>query len=455
MESGGMKRATWRIFTDLAAAKSSILKRRSLRDYETPPAVLERSAAIFGEPTAPDEAVRRIIRDIRGRGDVAIRDWTRKIDGVDRGDLAVSAGDMRDALATLPADLRRALDLAAERIRAFHARQPLGSWIDASAEGTLGQLIRPVDSVGVYVPGGSAPLPSSLLMSVIPAQVAGVKNIIVCTPPGSGDGDIHPTILAAASIAGVKSLYRIGGAQAIAAMAYGSETVPRVDVIVGAGNLFVALAKQQVYGDVGIDGLLGPTETVVIADDSADPRLVAADLLAQAEHDALASAILLTPSLALARMANEEIERQLESLERGDIIMESMAAGSGTVITRDLHEAFALANAYAPEHLCLLIADPWSAVGQIRNAGGIFLGEGSFEVLGDYVAGPSHVMPTGGSARFASPLNLLHFVKISSLIALDDSSARELSQSAEILANAEGLTAHAAAARFRRGETAS
>ena len=441
----------WRIFTDVASAKDSILKRRSLRDYDAPPAVLERSAAIFGEPITPDEAVRRIIRDIRLRGDAAIHNWTRKIDGISRDDLLVSQTEMQNALSRLPSDLSNALQLAAGRIRAFHEKQPLNSWIDANADGALGQLVRPVDSVGVYVPGGSAPLPSSLLMSVIPAQVAGVKNIVVCTPPGSGDGDIHPTILAAGAIAGVEKLYRVGGAQAIAAMAYGSETLPRVDVIVGAGNLFVTLAKQQVYGDVGIDGLLGPTETVVIADDSADPRLAAADLLAQAEHDALASAILLTPSTALAQAVSDDIQRQLGALERGDVILESMAAGSGTVITSDLDEAYKLANEYAPEHLCLLIDEPWSAIGKIRNAGGIFLGEGSYEVLGDYVAGPSHVMPTGGSARFASPLNLLHFVKISSLIALDDGATRYLSESAEIIAQAEGLTAHAAAARLRRG----
>ena len=322
--------------------------------------------------------------------------------------------------------------------------------IDAGQEGSLGQLIRPVDSVGVYVPGGTAPLPSSLLMSVIPAQVAGVPQIVVCTPPGSGAGDIHPAILAAAAIAGVDAMYRIGGAQAIAAMAYGSETVPRVATIVGAGNLFVTLAKQQVYGDVGIDGLLGPTETLVIADEGADPKLAAADLLAQAEHDVLASAILLTPSMALAEAVRKEISQQVALLERQDIVLEAMDNRSGTVITADLNEAFELANDYAPEHLCLLVDDPWSWIGKVRNAGGIFLGEHSYEVLGDYVAGPSHVMPTGGTARFASPLNLLHFVKVTSLIAIDKSSALDLSRSAENLAKAEGLTAHAAAARLRR-----
>ena len=447
--------ASWRIFTDVEAAKRTILKRHSLRDTDVPEALIERSVSIFGERIMPDEAVRRIIRSVRDSGDGAIAEWNRKIDNISLDRLAVSREEMNAALRTIAPELRGALEEAARRIRGFHEKQPINSWIDAGEEGTLGQLIRPVDSVGVYVPGGTAPLPSSLLMSVIPAQVAGVPQIVVCTPPGSGAGDIHPAILAAAAITGVEKIYRIGGAQAIAAMAYGSETVPRVATIVGAGNLFVTLAKQQVYGDVGIDGLLGPTETLVIADASADPRLAAADLLAQAEHDVLASAILLTPSLVLAEAVRNEISKQVASLERQDIVFAAMVKRSGTVVTADLDQAFQLANDYAAEHLCLLVDDPWSWIGKVRNAGGIFLGEHSFEVLGDYVAGPSHVMPTGGTARFASPLNLLHFVKVTSLIALDKSSALALGQSAETLAKAEGLTAHAAAARLRRGLDAS
>ena len=442
--------ARWRIFTDVGAAKQSILKRHSLRDTDVPEALIKRSASIFGERIMPEEAVRRIIASVRERGDQAINEWNRKIDNISLDRLDVSSDEMNDALRAISPELRSALEHAAERIRTFHEKQPISSWIDAGQEGSLGQLIRPVDSVGVYVPGGTAPLPSSLLMSVIPAQVAGVPQIVVCTPPGSGAGDIHPAILAAAQIAGVDTMVRIGGAQAIAAMAYGSETVPRVATIVGAGNIFVTLAKQQVYGDVGIDGLLGPTETLVIADADADPKLAAADLLAQAEHDVLASAILLTPSMALAEAVRNEISQQVALLERRDIVLEAMDNRSGTVITADLNEAFELANDYAPEHLCLLVDDPWSWIGKVRNAGGIFLGEHSYEVLGDYVAGPSHVMPTGGTARFASPLNLLHFVKVTSLIALDKSSALDLSRSAENLAKAEGLTAHAAAARLRR-----
>ena len=439
----------WRIFTDVDAARDSILKRSSLRDVDVPEAMLERSRDLFGERLTPEEAVKRIISSVRQAGDEALREWNRKLDGTETEALLVSSDALSAALAAISPELRGALEKAAERIRAFHQKQPLHSWIDAGAEGSLGQLIRPVDSVGVYVPGGSAPLPSSLLMSVIPAQVAGVPEIIVCTPPGSGGGDIHPAILAAAAIAGVERVYRVGGAQAIAAMAYGTGSIPRVATIIGAGNLFVTLAKQQVYGDVGIDGLLGPTETLVIADEAADPALAAADLLAQAEHDVLASAILLTPSLDLAQAVEREIERQLKRLPRRDLILGAMLKRSGTVITRDLRQAFDLANEYAAEHLCLLLEDPWSWLGQVRNAGGVFLGEHSYEVLGDYVAGPSHVMPTGGTARFASPLNLLSFVKVTSLIALDADAARELSAPAQIIAKAESLDAHAAAAKLR------
>ena len=441
--------STWRIFTDVEAARASLLKRASLRDYAAPEPLIQRSVAIFGERLLPEEAVRRIISSVRAGGDQALRQWNQKIDRMDIPALPVPPEALTAALEAIPTELREALELAARRIRAFHQKQPLQSWIEANQDGSLGQLIRPVGAAGVYVPGGTAPLPSSLLMSVIPAQVAGVPDIIVCTPPGSGAGDIHPAILAAAAIVGVDKVYRVGGAQAIAAMAYGTETIPRVDTIVGAGNLFVTLAKQQVYGDVGIDGLLGPTETLVIADDSADPRLAAADLLAQAEHDVMASAILLTPSRKLAEAVQAEIARQLKSLARRDIIQGAMRKRSGIVITADLAQAFELANDYAAEHLCLLVAEPWAWLGQARNAGGIFLGEDSYEVLGDYVAGPSHVMPTGGTARFASPLNPLNFVKITSLIALDKATARALSKPAQVIAAAESLDAHAAAAQAR------
>jgi len=341
----------------------------------------------------------------------------------------------------------QAMLTSAQRIREFHQMQPLPDWETTTMGGRLGQRVTPVARAGVYVPGGTAPLPSSLLMSVIPAQAAGVKEIIVCTPPVP-----HPAILAAAFICGLEEVYQVGGAQAIAAMAFGTETVPRVDKIVGAGNLFVTLAKQQVYGLVGLDGLAGPTETVIIADDRANPAWLAADLLAQAEHDPLARAILLTSSCTLAKAVQSEAARQIEDLSRAEIIVESLENGGGIVITPDLETAAALADDFAPEHLCLSVAEPEVLAERIRNAGGLFIGETSFEVLGDYAAGPSHVMPTGGTARFASPLNVMDFVKITSIIALDARTSRKLSAAAAQIAEAETLSAHAASARFREGK---
>jgi histidinol dehydrogenase len=318
--------------------------------------------------------------------------------------------------------------------------------------GVLGQQISPLSRVGVYVPGGTAPLPSTVLHTVTLARVAGVPEIIVATPPNPAfaeSGYIHPAILAAATIAGATQVLRIGGAQAIAALAYGTETIAPVVKIVGPGNIYVTLAKKLVYGVVGIDGLAGPTETVVIADEAANPAWVAADLLAQAEHDVLASAILLTPSEPLARAVQAEVARHIESLDRADIITQTFERGSGIVLTRDLPEAVALADQYAPEHLCLAVRDPWAWAPKLKHAGGLFLGEHSFEVLGDYVAGPSHVMPTGGSARFASPLTVLDFVRLTSLVALDRETAQRVSAPAEVLAQAEGLSAHASAAQVR------
>jgi histidinol dehydrogenase len=342
--------------------------------------------------------------------------------------------------------LAQALQTAVERIRAFHELQPLPDWETGELGGRLGQRVTAVERAGVYVPGGTAPLPSSLLMTVIPAQVAGVKQIVVCTPP-----DPHVTILAAAYLVGVQDVFQVGGAQAIAAMAFGTESIPRVDKIVGAGNLWVTLAKQQVFGVVGLDGLAGPTETVVIADGSANPIWVAADLLAQAEHDPLASAILLTPDRDLAEAVQIEVARQVEMLSRAEIISQSLVSQGGIVIVPDLEYAANLANEYAAEHLCLSVAQPEILAEKINNAGGFFLGERSCEVLGDYVAGPSHVMPTSGTARFASPLNVLDFVKISSMVALDAQTGQSLSALAAEIAAAESLTAHEAAARLREG----
>jgi histidinol dehydrogenase len=437
-----------RIYSDTQEARQTILRR--LPPDETPPAqVREGLKRIFGEAIAPEEAVRRILADVRARGDQAALDWTERIDGMRLEKLEVAPEQMQAAKAAIPADLLEAMEAAAARIRAFHERQPKQSWMDLKMGGTLGQIVRPLDRVGIYAPAGTAPLPSSLLMSAIPARVAGVGEIVVMTPPQRKTGEASPLVLAAAAIAGVDRLFTLGGAQAIGALAYGTASVPRVDKICGPGNLFVTLAKRQVYGWVGIDGLPGPTETLIIADEVADAERVAADLLAQAEHDVMASAILLTPSAALAGRVQAAVERQFAALSRQSIMSVSLVERSGIVLVRDAPEAIALANEYAPEHLCLDVADPWQYLSQIRHAGGIFLGGMSCEVLGDYVAGPSHIMPTSGTARFASPQNVWDFCKITSLIALSAEEAGKLAPAAARFAEAEGLDAHAAAARLR------
>lgn len=438
-----------RIFEDVAEARRTILRRAPWADREIPESVRAGIRRIFSEDLTPEQAVARVVDDVRRQGDVALREWTARIDGVILGEIAVPPSEWAEAAARLEPELLDALRLAAERIEAFHRQQPLGSWVDFGSLGALGQLVRPLDAVGCYVPGGTAPLPSSLLMTAIPARVAGVPWVSVATPPARTTGRVADVTLAAAHVAGVDALYAVGGAQAIAALAFGTESVRRVDKIVGPGGLFVTLAKRLVYGAVGIDGLYGPTETVVIADESAHPTLVAADLLAQAEHDVLATAILLTPSRSLAKRVQAEVARQMEELSRADVIAQSLAERGGIVLTADLAQAMALANEFAPEHLCLLVRDPWRWAGEVRHAGGVFLGEGSYEVLGDYVAGPSHVMPTEGTARFASPLSVTDFVKRISLVALGDEVGAKLGQAAARLADAEGLTAHAAAARRR------
>lgn len=429
---------------DVETARKTILRREPLNTQKVPEWIQRGVEDIFGEGVTPYQAVSRILSSVQEEGDAALRTWSQTLDQVDLDDFQLLPGRLDSAYNGLPVDVREALETAADRIRNFHRRQPLPDWSTGEMGGTLGQRVTPVARAGVYVPGGTAPLPSSLLMSVIPAQVAGVERIIITTPP-----DPDPTILASAHLCGVDEVYQIGGAQAIAAMAFGTESVPRMDVIVGAGNLFVTIAKQQVYGLVGLDGLAGPTETMVIADENAHPEWVAADLLAQAEHDVLASAILLTPSRKLAREVQRAIAQQLESLSRAEIIRQSLENKGGAVITPDLASAAALADDYAAEHLCLAVEDPESLAETINNAGGFFLGDHSFEVLGDYVAGPSHIMPTGGTARFASPLNVMDFVKISSLVSLDPQTGRALSPLAARIARLETLTAHAASADFR------
>ena len=434
---------------DSKTAQGTILRRVPVGDEDIPASVLDRIEVTFGERISPNEAVTRILRDIRTQGDSALRSWTEKLDGKSPGSFRASSDSLRAALNSISKEERAALELAAQRIEAFYKKQPLTSWITQEMGGVLGQLIRPIQRVGLYVPGGTAPLPSSVLMSAMPAKVAGVKEIVLAVPPQRGTGEIAPIILAAAALVGVEEVYAMGGAQAIAALAYGTESIRPVDKIFGPGNLFVTIAKKQVFGIVGIDGLAGPTETIVIADEEANPAWVASDLLAQAEHDVLASALLLTPSKSLAEAVQVEVGRQMETLPRAEIVAQSLSARGGIVLTKDLDEAVQLSNAYGPEHLCLAVKDPWAWSQKVNSAGGIFMGEYSFEVLGDYVAGPSHVMPTSGTARFASPLNVWDFVKIISLIGLNESAGRELSKSAAVIARSEGLEAHARSADQR------
>lgn len=465
-----------RIYDDLEQARQTVLRRRNLATPdEVPEPVRASIRRTFGADLTPEQAVACILADVRERGDAALADWTSRLDGLMLAHFEVPREAFAAAYAALPADLANALALAADRIREFHARQPLPNWETGDLGGTLGQRAVPLERVGIYVPGGTAPLPSSLLMAAIPARVAGVKEIIVCTPASKADGRVPDVILAAAHLAGADRLFSLGGAQAIAAMAYGTDSVPRVDKIVGAGGLFTTLAKRQVYGQVGLDGLYGPTETVVVADDSANPAWVAADLLAQAEHDVLATAILLTPSRRLAEAVQTEITRQLNLpspsqgegpgvgvpspsqgegpgvgvLTRAEVIAAALAGQGGIVLTPDIETAVRLADEFAPEHLCLSVENPQVWAEHIHNAGGLFLGEHSFEVLGDYVAGPSHIMPTGGTARFSSPVNVLDFVKIVNVIALDAATAARIGPMAVRIAQAESLDAHAAAAQAR------
>ncbi|MCL4371582.1 MAG: histidinol dehydrogenase [Chloroflexi bacterium] len=427
-------------------ARRTVLVRRPLEERALPPAVAAGIRRAFGADIPPEEVVRRIIAQVRAEGDAALRDLGRRIDGLALGELEVPAAEVRAAPRGIPRGLRAALETAADRVRAFHAQGKPLSWLDAS--GTLGQLVRPLERVGLYAPGGRAVYPSTVLMTAIPARSAGVSEVVLCSPPGP-NGRVHPNVLAAAAIAGVDRVFCLGGAGAIAAMAYGTESVPKVDKILGPGNIFVTIAKRQVFGTVGIDQLAGPTETMLIADGAANPAWVAADMLAQAEHDPLASAILITTSADMAEWVRVDLERQERELPTGSAAAEALAANGAIVVAADLDEAMELANAYAPEHLCLLVTEPWTLIGKVRNAGGVFLGEHSPEVLGDYVAGPSHVMPTGGSARFASPITILDFLKVTSLVGLGRSEAAALAPAAAAIADAEGLPAHAEAARQR------
>ncbi len=432
--------------------------RRELRSVDPldmgslPPEMADKAQEIFGEPLSPAESVQRILQDVRQSGDSAVRHYTRLLDAVDLEHVegfqahGISEDSITEAHGRVPEPLARALELAAGRIEEFHRATLRKSWVDLASG--LGEMVVPIERVGIYAPGGTASYPSTVLMTAIPARVAGVSEIVLATPPRNG-GSPDPAVLVAARLAGVDSVFPVGGVQAIGALAFGTETIPRVDKICGPGNIFVTLAKKQVFGHVDVDGLYGPTETVVIADGTANPSYCAADLLAQAEHDPLASPILVTTSLALVAEVEGEIERQLVSLDRGDLAAASLKRQGKVVLLDSIEDAIDLANTIAPEHLCLMVEDPWAWAGKVKHAGGLFLGPFSPEVMGDYVAGPSHVMPTGGTARFSSALSVHHFLRTMPVVGLKPEKYGELAEAAAIIARAEGLTGHASAVEVR------
>lgn len=410
--------------------------------------LLKRSPNSYGEY---EGRVSTIIDDIKGRRDEAVFEYTKKFDGYDlnAGNIIVTEDEIKAAYEEIDDGLVEIIRKALVNIRNYHAKQKRNSWFDATPDGTiLGQKITPLARVGVYVPGGKAAYPSSVLMNVVPAKVAGVDEIIMCTPPGK-DGKIYCGTLVAAKEAGVDVIYKVGGAQAIAAMAYGTESVPKVDKIVGPGNIYVALAKKAVYGQVGIDSIAGPSEIMVLADESANPRFVAADLLSQAEHDELASAILVTTSRELAEKVSEETEGFLRELSRRQIIEKSLENYGYILLAKDMDEAVAVVNEIASEHLELVTKDPFQTMTKIRNAGAIFLGEYSSEPLGDYFAGPNHVLPTNGTAKFFSPLEVDDFIKKSSIISYSREALGAIHTDIEKFAQAEGLTAHANSIKVR------
>lgn len=435
-----------RIVMGAEEGRRTVLCRRPLAELEVPPAVRERTRRVFSADLSPAEAVARIVADVRGEGDAAVLRYSEAFDGVACPSLKVSRQEIEAAYHDVEPALLADLRFAAARIRMFHEMQMEHCQTSFSKEG-LGMLVRPIERVGMYAAGSAVVYPSSILMTVIPARVAGVAEVYVATP-ASADGRVSSLKLVAADIAGVDAVFCASGAQAVAAMAFGTQTIPRVDKVCGPGNIFVTLAKQQLFGSVGIDAMYGPTETVVVADESADAALCAADLLAQAEHDEMACPILLTPSLSFAKAVAQEVERQLAEIERSAVARSSLENG-GIVVTAGLEEALELANEFAPEHLCLLVRDAGRWVDRVRNAGGLFVGESSPEAMGDYTAGPSHVMPTGGSARYSSPLNVLDFLKITNVVEVGEEALRELGPAAAAIARAEGLTAHARAIEMR------
>jgi histidinol dehydrogenase len=428
------------------------MKRLDARNLGIDAVVRSLARAPADVPADVRRAVDDIIAAVRARGDAALVELTARLDGFaveTAGALAIADAEFERAERSLGGDARAALQYAAERIERYHAAALPKSWRITDEHGSvLGQEIRALDRVGVYVPGGRAAYPSTVLMTVVPARVAGVREIVLATPAGR-DGRVNAAVLAAARLAGVTEGWRIGGAQAVAALAYGTPTIRRVDKIVGPGNVYVALAKSRVSGDVGIDVIAGPSEVVVIADDGADPDWIAADLLAQAEHDPMARAILITPLASLPDRVDAALARQLERLPRRDVARESLARNGALVVTASLDDAVEVANRLAPEHLELLVAAPDAVLGRIRHAGAVFMGGATPEVVGDYVAGPNHVLPTAGTARFSSPLGTEDFVKRSSVIEYSVRGLEDALPHLATLTRLEGLDGHRAAAEIR------
>jgi len=410
--------------------------------------LLKRSPNNYGQY---EDTVNEIIANIKSNKDKAVFEYTLKFDKyqLSADNIKVTRAEIEEAYTKLDPELVRVIKASAENIRAFHAKQLRNSWMDAKPDGTiLGMKITPLAKVGVYVPGGKAAYPSSVLMNVVPAKVAGVDEVIMTTPPGA-DGKVNPGTLVAADIAGVDSIYKVGGAQAIAALAYGTESIPKVDKITGPGNIFVALAKKAVYGYVSIDSIAGPSEILVLADETANPRYVAADLLSQAEHDELASAILITTSKELAEKVSEEVTNFTNVLSRKPIIEKSLENYGYILVADNMDDAIDAVNEIASEHLELLTRNPFDTMTKIRNAGAIFLGEYASEPLGDYYAGPNHILPTNGTAKFFSPVNVDDFIKKTSIISYSEEALRKVHKDIELFAESEGLTAHANSIRVR------
>jgi histidinol dehydrogenase len=435
------------VIKGITAARKRLTRQIQTGYGTVSPAVHNRLKEIFQKDISPEQAVAQILEDIRTKGDTALLEYTFKIDKVNLKSLEVSKRQITDAYNKVDSKLVDALNFAAERIRKFHQEQKDSIWHEVSGK-EWGQIIRPLTRVGFYVPGGTASYPSTVLATVVPAKVAGVKEITMVTPPIL-DGTVPANTIVAADIAGADRIFNIGGAQAIAALAFGTKTIPRVDKICGPGNVFVMLAKKQVFGTVAIDALQGPSEVLVIADGEANPKYCAADLLAQAEHDMLAQSIFVTTSLPLANEVKKELGKQLAALPRKNIALESLEKNGAIIVVSSIDEAIELANLYAPEHLELLIVDAQKYVSKIINAGCVFVGEYATEPIGDYVAGPSHALPTGGTARFSSPLNILDFIKIIDVVKVDNIGIKKLGNVAMIIARAEGLEAHARAVEKR------